>query len=198
LSVHLVRSCGSPRELASGDLLGSRFQAYYRDKVGGKCLIDWDQWQDTAGLKFLSGRSLHDHVALKPREPLTLQQMKIVSRVETCAVVCVSVADYLLESTFAKDLENIALIPVYMGRKWSDYDTRTVRLLRCLIGGQPPTEPQTEYKKRPGLLELFLLPNLQDPPTANQMIWKDCTEDFPEVRVLDDLEVVEQLVQMRL
>merc|ERR1719410_2782725 len=42
-----------------GGLLGSRFHSYHRPSVGGKCLIDWDQWQETAGLKFLSGRSVH-------------------------------------------------------------------------------------------------------------------------------------------
>merc|ERR1712008_24247 len=140
---------------------------------------------------------VHDHaVGLEPRESLTLQQMKIASRVESCAIVCVSVADYLLQSTFAKKVENIALIPVYKGRKWSDYDTRTVRLLRCLIGGQPPLEPQPQDNKRPGLFNLFL-ENRRGPLQANEMMWKDCTEEFPEVRVVDDMKVVQALVQMR-
>jgi len=199
----LVRSPCALVQLAGGSgkcgsLLGSRFHSYYRPSVGGKCLIEWDQWQEIAGLSFLSGRSIHQHAGWAlPQEVLTLQQMKIASRVESCAIVCVTVADYLLQSTTMKQVENIVLIPVYSGRKWSDYDTRTVRLLRCLIGGQPPAEPQDEDKKRPGLLKLFLQ-ETHDPLQPNEMLWKYCKEDFPEVRVLDDMKVVEELVQMQL
>jgi len=30
------------------------------------------------------------------------------------------------------------------------------------------------------------------------MMWKDCNEDFPEVQVLDDMKIVEELVQTKL
>jgi len=175
-----------------GGLLGSRFHSYHRASVGGKCLIDWDQWPETAGLKFIAGRNL---AASRSSDPAANE---IASRVESCAVVCVSVADYLLQSTIGKEVENVALIPVYGERKWSFYDMRTIRMFRCLIGGQPPSEPPSEDKKRPGLVTLFLPASRHGPPQPNEMTWKDCKEDFPEIRALDDMHVVEKLVQTKL
>mmetsp|Transcript_32122 Transcript_32122/g.63293 ORF Transcript_32122/g.63293 Transcript_32122/m.63293 type:complete len:327 (-) Transcript_32122:345-1325(-) len=184
-----------------GHLFGSRFHAYKRSSVGGRCLIEWDQWPDIASLDltFLSGRTVFEHSgSLNSHEQLTLQQRMTLSRVESCAVMCISVADYLLQDSTWKTMENIAMIPIYGGLKWSDYDVRTVRLLRCLVGGQPPTHPQSEDKKRPGLLKLFLPQKKPHPLLPNELTWNDCTNEFPEVRVLDDMEVVKQLVQRKL
>jgi len=199
----LVQLAEDSGKMKCGDLLGSRFHSYHRPLVGGRCLIEWDQWPETAGLKFLSGHTAYDakDSSTKSQEAATLQQMKITDHVESCAIVCVSVADYLLQSTFGKQMENIVLIPVYRGRKWSAYDTKTVHLLRCLLGGQPPTEQLLEDKKRPGLVSLFRPSTFPGPPRPtemNEMTWNDCKDVFPEVQVLDDMKLVERLVQATL
>jgi len=179
-----------------GGLLGSGFHAYERSKVGGRCLVEWDQWPETLGHVFISGHTLYHQKKLL--DQTSLQQTRLASRVEACAVVCVSVVDYLLHSSTWKQVENIALIPVYRERKWSDYDTRTVRLLRCLIGGQPPTEPLPEDQERAGLLRLFVLDQPNGPLSHNKLTWKECKNEFPEVSPSDDLKVVEGLVRIKL
>jgi len=165
---------------------GKRFHSYHRPSVGGRCLVEmrgrggWAPWHD---FHFL------DPAVLARDRGNYLVPGEV--RVQSCTLMCAAIIDYLMEKSFVKHVEEIGLAPWYGEKKWTDYGEKTLHLLKCVVGGEPPLDAEDSQGS---LLETLLA---KSPPWHNPQValsWNDCMDVFPTFTAEEDAAVVKNLV----